>query len=625
MAELIRFLTCGSVDDGKSTMIGKLLFDAGLIYEDHLQSLRAEMKANGNQSGEIDYSFLLDGLLAERQQGITIDVAYRYFSLKDRKFIVADTPGHTQYTKNMATGASHCEAAVILIDARKGLGVQTRRHSLICAMMGIRKVIFAINKFDLVDWSQEVYTTIAGDCTNLVNELAAIGYGNLKYGCIPVCALLGDNLLHRSENMPWYKGPTVYEWLESLRHEEQPSSGSAEFTVQNVLKSSSRDSNNNFQAHSQFTNGELKNFRAYAGKLASGTLSSGQTVKVLPSGLKTSVKGVIKGFGFVQSASAGDSVSLMLEDEIDISRGDIIVTDDVPVSSHSDFIAEVIWMDDKPLYNRDNYIIKGYFGYINATFTKVVHKYNLETYRHIATDRLELNEAGTVHVNCHRPLFLQEYKDNRHTGSFLIIDRLSNRTVGGGMIRELVDTKTAPEPALSRKKPFILWFTGLSGSGKTTVSEYLRNTLLLKGVSSVLLDGDTLRHGVSKGLGFTDEDRKENIRRTAEMAKLIADSGVNAICALISPFESDRQQARKLLEGYRFVEIFVDTPLEVCEERDAKGFYKKARIREILDFTGIGSIYEKPANPDVTINTDSIPTGESVDRIIDYLLINGIL
>ena len=694
MSKVTKFLTCGSVDDGKSTMIGKLLFDAGLIYEDQLQSLRLENEKNGIGIDEIDYSFLLDGLMSEREQGITIDVAYRYFSINGKKFIVADTPGHSQYTKNMATGASQCEAAIILIDARKGLGLQTRRHTLICALMGINRFVFAVNKCDLVDWSEKIFSEIQTGCTQLIHELSGIGFIGINYKCIPISALLGDNLLLKSENMPWYAGETIYQWLVGLeRNKEIPAYAGmtegegipayaamtagdgipvdaamtegeeipayagmtegegipayaamtagdgipvspvmttemqakpAKFFVQNVIKSSTKENAFQVVANTNLTNNELKNFRAYAGKLISGQINSGQSIRILSSELKTTIKGIIKGFRYVNSAYENDSISVVLEDEIDISRGDIMVPIAGNYKKHSDFKSTIIWMDSKPLRNFENYIIKGYFGYVNATISKIEYKYNLETFEQLNTENLEINEVGIVHINCHRPLFLESYKESKNTGSFIIIDRLTNLTVGCGMINEVIEKEITKinEVLIQKEKPVIFWFTGLSGSGKTTVSEQLKKTLLEYGVQSVLLDGDVMRKGISSDLGFKESDRKENIRRTSEIAKLILDSGVNVICALISPYEEDRIAARNKLSDYEFIEIFVDTPLEICEQRDSKGYYKKARIREVIDFTGIDSLYERPEFPDITINTDSISTEENVKTIINYILKN---
>lgn len=620
MSKVTKFLTCGSVDDGKSTMIGKLLFDAGLIYEDQLQALKQELERNGKDTNIIDYSFLLDGLISEREQGITIDVAYRYFSLNNKKYIVADTPGHTQYTKNMATGASRCDAAIILIDARKGLGLQTRRHTLICAMMGIQRLLFAVNKFDLVNWQESVFNEIQDDCKSLINDLSQLGFNDIHYSITPVSALLGDNLLNKSVNMKWYRGGTIYDWLDKLEFDNNVSNTKFKFEVQYVIKSFSQD--HVFQNHAieNLTDNERKNFRSYTGKILSGSLTSGQRVKISSTDIKSTVKGILIGFQFVHTVHKNDSVSLILEDEIDISRGDLIVSDDTVIKKYSEFTANVIWMSDQTFSKNRNYIIKGIWGYINANVLNIDYKYNLETFEQIQTDKLDLNEVGVVKIHSHSPIILEDYKSDKQLGSFIIIDRLSNKTVGCGMVRDLDENEPKTKPQNITQKPIILWFTGLSGSGKTTTSENLKSALLDRGYNSVILDGDVLRKGLCKDLGFNDTDRSENIRRTAEVAKLILNSGVNVMCSLISPFEKDRQTAREILSEYNFIEVFVDAPFEVCEERDAKGFYKKARVGEIKNFTGIGSNYEKPSNPEIIVNTDILSMEESVQTIIEYLV-----
>jgi bifunctional enzyme CysN/CysC len=623
MNKVTKFLTCGSVDDGKSTMIGKLLFDAGLIYEDQLQSLRSELEKNGKDINEIDYSFLLDGLISEREQGITIDVAYRYFSLNDKKYIVADTPGHTQYTKNMATGASHCDAGIILIDARKGLGLQTRRHALICALMGINTVLFAVNKCDLINWDESLYRSIESDCIQLINDLSEIGLTDIEYTCTPISALFGDNLLNRSNHMPWYSDSTVYEWLDKLEFDSSRRSSASKFVVQYVVKSFAQDNTYQLSAIENLTANELKKFRAYSGKLLAGSMTSGQRVKVSSSEITTSVKGILKGSHFVHTANRGDSVSLILEDEIDISRGDVIVSENVDIAKYSDISATIIWMDNKPLQNNRNYVIKGTFGYANANIKRIDYKYNLESFQQIITNRLEMNEVGMVDIHLHSNIFLDEYKSEKQLGSFIIIDRLSNLTVGCGLINNLIDNESAEN--VPEQKPFILWFTGLSGSGKTTTSENLKFELTERGYNPVLLDGDVLRKGICSDLGFSDSDRSENIRRTAEMAKLILNSGVIVMCSLISPFEKDRQYARELLADYQFIEVFVNAPLEVCEKRDVKGFYKKARGGQITNFTGIGSGYETPTNPEIIVNTDKQSEPEVVSTILAFLEKRGLL
>jgi bifunctional enzyme CysN/CysC len=627
MNNVTKFLTCGSVDDGKSTMIGKLLFDAGLIFEDQLQSLRLELEKNGKDINALDYSFLLDGLLSEREQGITIDVAYRYFTMGDKKYIVADTPGHTQYTKNMATGASHCDAGIILIDARKGLGLQTRRHTLICALMGIKIVMFAVNKFDLMNWDENIYRSIEEDCLQLMRDLSEIGMSDISYSCTPISALFGDNLLNRSENMPWYNGLTAYEWLDNLELESVSGSSSSRFAVQYVIKSFNEENSYQLSAMDSLTDNEMRKFRSYSGKLISGNMSLGQRVKVSSSDIKTTVKGIIKGFQFVNSAIQSDSISLILEDEIDISRGDVILSEEIELVKYSDVNATIIWMDAKPLENNGNYIIKGCFGYANINIRKIANKYNLESFNQISTDKLDINEVGIVDIHCNSRVFIDNYKSDKQFGSFIIIDRLTNLTVGCGMINELIDNDLGKEGKsnLNQEKPFVLWFTGLSGSGKTTTSENLNAELSIRGYHSVLLDGDILRKGLCTDLGYTDSDRSENIRRTAEIAKLILKSGVNVMCSLISPFEKDRQAARRILSDFHFVEVFIDAPIEICEKRDAKGFYSKARVGEIVDFTGISSGYEKPDNPEIVVKTDQLSVDESVSCILDYLVSKNIL
>ncbi len=621
MNHITKFLTCGSVDDGKSTMIGRLLFDAGLIYEDQLQSLKSELEKNGMDTNSIDYSFLLDGLLSEREQGITIDVAYRYFSINNKKFIVADTPGHTQYTKNMATGASHCDAAIILIDARKGLGLQTNRHSLICSLMGISKILFAINKFDLVNWDEKVFLELSNKCQDLVHELEEVISKKIDFSSIPISALLGDNLLYKSMNMPWYENGTIHQWLDNLVIDKDLNDSDTSFVVQYVIKSYDHANPYQFSALENLTENELSKLRAYAGILVSGNLSLGQKVKISSSDIITTIKGILKGFQFVNSASKGESVSIILEDEIDISRGDIIKNNDSSISFHSDINATIIWMGSVPLENNGRYIIKGCFGYVNANINKIDFKYNLESFKKIKTEKLEINEVGVVDLHFHKKIYAEAYNSNRQLGSFVIIDKLNNLTIGCGMINSFNDLEIpdTEDNIGKKKKPFVLWFTGLSGSGKTTTAENLIKELFKRGYNSVSLDGDILRQGLCNDLGFSDSDRSENIRRTAEIAKLILDSGVNVLCSLISPFEKDRQLAREILSEYNFVEIFINASIEICEKRDIKGYYKKAREGEINNFTGISSKYENPINPEITINTELLSFDEATNKILNYL------
>ncbi|WP_269716913.1 sulfate adenylyltransferase subunit CysN [Caulobacter sp. NIBR2454] len=603
---LLRFITCGSVDDGKSTLIGRLLYDSKMIFEDQLSALESDSKKIGTQGGEIDFALLVDGLAAEREQGITIDVAYRFFSTETRKFIVADTPGHEQYTRNMVTGASTADAAVILIDARKGVLTQTRRHSYLVSLLGIRHVALAVNKMDLVGWDQGVFDAIVADYTAFAQKI-----GLTSFTPIPISGLKGDNIAAQGSGSPWYSGPTLMQWLEGIE-------------VEDDLR------NQPFRMPVQWVNRPNLDFRGFAGQIASGTVKPGDRVKVLPSGRESTVARIVTLPGDLDAAVAGQSVTLTLADEIDVSRGDVVAAAADPLPVANQFEATVVWMDDHALSPGRPYLLKIGARTVTASVTEIKHRVNVNTLEENAAKRLELNEIGVCNLNLDQPIPFEPYGESRDLGGFILIDRLSNRTVGAGLIRfalrrsdnihwQHTDVDKAARSALKSQKGRVVWLTGLSGAGKSTIANLVEKRLHVLGRHTYLLDGDNVRHGLNKDLGFTEEDRVENIRRIAEVAKLMVDAGLIVVTAFISPFRAERQLARELLAEDEFVEVFVDTPLSVAEERDVKGLYAKARAGALKNFTGVDSPYENPDKPEIRIDTTTTSPVEAAERIVDWL------
>ncbi len=610
---LLRFITCGSVDDGKSTVIGRLLYESKMLFEDQLAAIEADSKKWGTQGGDIDFALLVDGLAAEREQGITIDVAYRYFSTDRRKFIVADTPGHEQYTRNMITGASTADVAVILIDARKGVLTQTRRHSYLVSLIGIRKVVLAINKMDLMDYSEQVFHTIVEQ----YREFAAqIGLDDIQP--IPLSALKGDNMLVPSERTPWYHGPTLMGFLETVEVGEQRQQGGA------------------FRLPVQWVNRPHLDFRGFAGTVASGMVKPGDRIRAQPSGRESTVTRIVTAAGDLPLAVAGQSITLTLADEIDISRGDVISLADSPAEVADQFETTLVWMSEEPMLPGRTYLLKLGTRTVNATITEPKYKVNVNTMEHLAAKKLELNEIGVCNVSLDRPVAFDAYKANRETGGFILIDRMSNHTVGAGMLHfalrrahnihlQHVDVDKAARAAQKGQRPSVIWLTGLSGAGKSTIANLVEKRLHAMGRHSYLLDGDNVRHGLNRDLGFTDEDRVENVRRVAEVAKLMVDAGLIVITAFISPFRAERALARGLVGTDEFVEVHVDTPLDVAESRDVKGLYKKARRGELRNFTGISSPYEVPENPELRVNTADCSADEAAERVIAKLRELGLI
>jgi len=609
---LLRFITCGSVDDGKSTLIGRLLYDSKMIFEDQLAALEADSKKVGTQGGDLDFALLVDGLAAEREQGITIDVAYRFFSTDKRKFIVADTPGHEQYTRNMVTGASTADLAVILIDARKGVLTQTRRHSYLVSLIGIRKVVLAINKMDLVDYSHEIFDTIVAEYRDFAKQ---IGLDDIV--AIPVSGLKGDNIIGPSERTPWYHGPTLMGYLETVEIED---------SVQHQP----------FRLPVQWVNRPNLDFRGFAGTIVGGTVSPGEKVKVLPSGRESRVARIVTLDGDLDRAVAGQSVTLTLEDEIDVSRGDVLATAGAPPAVADQFETTIIWMADEPMLPGRPYWMKIGTRQVSATITEPKYKVNVNTLEHLAAKKLALNEIGVCNVSLDHAIAFDPYTENRDTGGFILIDRLTNATVGAGLVHfalrrsqnihwQALDINKGSRAALKGQKPCALWFTGLSGAGKSTIANLVEKQLHALGRHTYLLDGDNVRHGLNRDLGFTDADRVENIRRVAEVAKLMTEAGLIVMVSFISPFRAERRMARTLFDPGEFFEVHVDTPLAVAESRDVKGLYKKARRGELKNFTGIDSPYEPPEKPEIYLDTARATPEESATAIVDQLREAGML
>jgi len=610
---LLRFITCGSVDDGKSTLIGRLLYDSKMLFEDQIAAIEADSKKWGTQGDAIDFALLVDGLAAEREQGITIDVAYRFFSTDRRKFIVADTPGHEQYTRNMVTGASTADVAVILIDARKGVLTQTRRHSHLVGLIGIRQVVLAINKMDLVGYDQATFDRIDADYRAFAAQI-----GLEQVTTIPVSGLRGDNIAQRSSAMPWYAGPCLMEFLETCPVDDARLQGQP------------------MRLPVQWVNRPNLDFRGFCGLMASGQVRPGDRVRVLPSGRESTVARIVAFDGDRTLAVAGESVTLTLADEVDISRGDVIAAASAPPEVADQFECHLVWMDDEPLLPGRGYLLKIGARTVNATVTEIKHKVNVNTLEHVAAKTLALNEIAVCNLSLDRPVAFEPYAVNREMGGFIVIDRLTNHTVGAGMLKfalrrahnihlQPLDVDKAARAALLGQKPAVLWFTGLSGAGKSSIANAVTKRLYAMGRATYLLDGDNVRHGLNRDLGFTDVDRVENIRRVAEVARLMVDAGLIVITAFISPFRSERDLARHLLAPGEFIEVHVDVPLAVAEARDVKGLYAKARRGELPHFTGIDSPYEAPETPELRLPATEISVEEAAEQVIAKLVAMGIV
>ena len=590
--ETLRFITCGSVDDGKSTLIGRLLYESKCIFDDQLKALETESKRYGTQGEKIDFALLVDGLEAEREQGITIDVAYRFFSTDRRRYIVADTPGHEQYTRNMATGASTAQMAVLLIDSRKGILPQTRRHHRIVTMMGIRHIVLAVNKMDLMGFEQSVFDRIEADYREFAKD------ANLTtLQAIPLAAVSGDNVLKRSENTPWYKGPTLFDHMDTV-------------TVREVATRAA------FRMPVQWVSRPNLNYRGFCGRIAEGSVKTGDAVRVLPSGKTTTVKSIDFFEDQLPQAEAGASITLTLNDEVDVSRGDLIVTTDHPPEVADQFQVKLLWLSEEPLVPGRSYWLKVHAKEVSATVMEIKHREDINTGSHLAAKVLNLNEIAVVTISTTHPVAFEPYTVNRTLGGFVFIDKLSCATVGAGMIEfalrrstnihwQSLEVGKAQRALLKNQTPRCIWFTGLSGSGKSTVANQLEKRLHAEGRHTYMLDGDNVRHGLNRDLGFTDADRVENLRRVAEVAKLMVEAGLIVIVSFISPFRVERRAARDLFGPEEFVEIHVSTPIAECEKRDVKGLYAKARKGELKNFTGIDSPYETPENPEMVIDTST--------------------
>ena len=609
---LLRFITCGSVDDGKSTLIGRLLYESKMIFEDQLTALEQDSKKVGTQGENIDFALLVDGLAAEREQGITIDVAYRFFATEHRKFIVADTPGHEQYTRNMATGASTADLAVLLIDARQGVLTQTKRHAFIASQLGVRHIVLAVNKMDLVDYSENIFNEIVEDFKAFAAQL---DIPNLH--AIPVSALVGDNVVDGSRFMPWYEGPSLLGYLEGVDVEAEETSLPFRMPV-------------------QWVNRPDLDFRGYAGRIAGGIIRPGDDIRVLPSGKQSKIARIVTMDSDLDEAVSGQSVTLTLTDEIDISRGDVIATSETPPEISDQFDTTIIWLSEEPMLPGRSYRMKTSSRLVSATVNAPKHKTDVNTLQKLPARTLQLNEIGNCTLAVDRPIAFDSYAENRQTGSFILIDRMTNNTVGMGMINfplrraanihwQNLDINKAANAEQKGQNPAVLWFTGLSGSGKSTIANEVQRRLYATGRHSFILDGDNVRHGLNRDLGFTDADRVENIRRVAEVSKLMVEAGLIMLVSFISPFRAERDLARNLMEEGEFIEIFVNTPLSVAETRDPKGLYKKARAGNLKNFTGIDSPYEAPENPEIEIDTAEMSVEDAAERVINGLIERGII
>jgi bifunctional enzyme CysN/CysC len=604
---LLRLVTCGSVDDGKSTLIGRLLYDLGAVPEDQLAALEADSKSVGTRGGELDFALLVDGLMAEREQGITIDVAYRYFATDQRKFIVADSPGHTQYTRNMVTAASNADVAILLIDARKGVLTQTRRHAFICALMGVKQIILAVTKMDLVGYVEDVFARIVSDFSALAETLEI-----KQFAALPVSGVSGDNIAKRGAATPWYAGPTLIDLLEAAEpgetHEGQP----FRMAVQSVVRPN-------------------QDFRGFAGRVSSGAIAPGDAVRVLPSGRNAKIARIVTADGDLKRAGAGQSVTLTLDHEIDCSRGDVIASADSPCEIADQFQATLVWMSDAPLFPGRRYTVKLGAASANATITEIKHSFDMETLQQRPAKQLEANAIGVGNVSLDRPLAFDPFAQNRDMGGFILIDQETNETAGAGLIHfalrrgqnvhwQALEIDRNAHASIKRQRPAILWFTGLSGAGKSTIANIVEKKLYALGRHTVLLDGDNVRHGLNRDLGFTQADRVENIRRVAEVARLMADAGLIVLVAFISPFRHERDMARSSAQPGEFFEIFVDVPIAVAETRDAKGLYKKARAGQLKNFTGVDSPYEAPEAPEIRIDAASMNAEDAADLIVARIM-----
>ncbi|MGH8132964.1 MAG: sulfate adenylyltransferase subunit CysN [Steroidobacteraceae bacterium] len=608
---LLRFITCGSVDDGKSTLIGRLLYESRMILDDQLAALEQDSKRVGTRGGELDFALLVDGLAAEREQGITIDVAYRFFATETRKFIAADTPGHEQYTRNMVTGASTAELAVILIDARKGVLTQTRRHSFLVQLLGISRVVLAINKMDLVGYSRAGFEAILAD----YREFAArIGLTDIT--AIPVSAVYGDNITQHGACMPWYAGPTVLGYLESVALDVGTAGKPLRLPV-------------------QWVNRPNPDFRGFCGQIVSGSVRRGDRIRVLPAGRESCVARIVTADGDLETAVAGQSVTLTLDSEIDVGRGDVIAAVDQAPQIANQFEASVVWLHEEPMLQGRTYLMKAGARTVSATVSPLKHKINVNTLEHMACERLELNDIGVCELELDRPIAFEPYAENRALGGFILIDRLTNATVGAGLINfalrrsqnvhwQALDVDKKVRAQQKGQKACVLWLTGLSGAGKSTIANRVEKKLAAAGRHTYLLDGDNVRHGLNKDLGFTAQDRVENIRRVAEVSRLMVDAGLIVLVSFIAPFRAERRMARELFAPGEFFEVFVDTPLAVAESRDIKGLYRKARRGELKNFTGIDSPYEAPEEPEIRIDTTAVNAEQAAERIVAHLAAAGV-
>jgi bifunctional enzyme CysN/CysC len=599
---LLRFLTCGSVDDGKSTLIGRLLSDTKQIFEDQLAALERDSRKHGTTGDDVDFALLVDGLEAEREQGITIDVAYRFFATPKRKFIVADTPGHEQYTRNMATGASTADLAIVLIDARQGVLRQTRRHSIIASLLGIRHIVLAVNKIDLVGFDKGVFDGIVADYGEFARSL-----GFLSVVPIPMSARYGDNVTSRSDRTPWYSGPSLIEHLETVSVDEAAVELPFRFPV-------------------QYVNRPNLDFRGFAGTIASGAVSQGDEVVVAKSGKASRVKRIVAHGGDLEQAVAGQAVTLVLDDEVEVSRGNMLVSPAARPQVADQFAANIVWFDDHPLLPGRSYILRTETDQVSATITELKYRVNVNDFAHEAAKSLDMNEVGVCNLSTRAPIAFDPFAENRTTGAFILIDRISNATVGAGMIQhslrraenihwQSLDVGKRGRSDLKNQRPAVFWFTGLSGSGKSTIANLFEKKLFATGRHTYILDGDNVRHGLNRDLGFTDADRVENIRRVAEVAKLMADAGLIVIVSFISPFSAERRMARELMADGEFVEVFVDTPFEECAKRDPKGLYARALNGEIKNFTGVDSPYEAPETPEIHLRT----LGKTAEEMVEAL------
>ncbi|MBB3940347.1 bifunctional enzyme CysN/CysC [Novosphingobium fluoreni] len=605
---MLRFITCGSVDDGKSTLIGRLLYDSKMIFEDQLEALESDSKKVGTQGQEIDFALLVDGLAAEREQGITIDVAYRFFNTEKRKFIVADTPGHEQYTRNMVTGASTADLAVILIDARKGVLVQTRRHSYLAHLIGIKNIVLAINKMDLVDYDQAVYDGILKDYTEFAHSI-----GIKQFTPIPISGFKGDNITGPSENTPWYKGPALIQHLEDVEVDQVS------------------DQEKPFRMAVQWVNRPNLDFRGFSGQIATGVVKVGDAIRVLPSGKTSTISRIVTLDGDLQQAAAGQSVTLCFADEVDCSRGDVIASSGNPPQVADQFESTIVWLADEEMLPGRSYWLKLGTQMVTATVQAPKYQVNVNTMEHLAAKTLDLNAIGVANLSTDKQIVFEPYEKNRTLGGFILIDKITNATVAAGMLHfslrraqnvhwQATDVSREFHAGLKNQRPAVLWFTGLSGAGKSTIANLVEKKLARMNRHTFLLDGDNVRHGLNKDLGFTDADRVENIRRVGEVAKLMTDAGLIVITAFISPFRSEREMVRQMMKPGEFIEVHIDTPLADAEARDVKGLYAKARAGDLKNFTGIDSPYEAPEDPEIRVDTTSMTAEEAAEEIVKRLI-----